>query len=66
MTTAHITVNTFVFCAKHGDEYCQSCCIDHRLTNNARVENELSELEDIFEIGLEVLVCAALFATVLI
>ena len=58
-TAAQITVNAFAFCAKHGDEFCQPCRVDHRLTNNAQVDNELSNLEDIFEIGLEV--CVAFF-----
>ncbi|KAF8690360.1 hypothetical protein AX14_002976, partial [Amanita brunnescens Koide BX004] len=53
MLTLQIIVNSFTFCATHGDEYCQECGVDHRMTNNARVEDDLSKLEDVFEIGLE-------------
>ena len=54
MLTLQIIVNSFTFCATHGDEYCQECGVDHRMTNNAQVEDDLSKLEDVFEIGLEV------------
>ncbi|KAF8347225.1 hypothetical protein F5887DRAFT_882262 [Amanita rubescens] len=53
MSTSQIIVNSFTFCERHGDEYCQSCGVDHRLANNAQVADDLSNLEDVFEIGLE-------------
>lgn len=36
-----IAVNDFFFCAEHGSEYCHTCCCDHRLVNNLRIEDEL-------------------------
>jgi len=60
MSASQIIVNSFTFCERHGDEYCQSCGVDHRLTNNAQVADDLSNLEDVFEIGLEVRVTFSL------
>ncbi|PFH47989.1 hypothetical protein AMATHDRAFT_66382 [Amanita thiersii Skay4041] len=53
MTTSSILVNKFTFCTKHGDELCNLCSVDHRLTNNVQIEDELNNLEDVFEFGLE-------------
>ncbi|KAF4612177.1 hypothetical protein D9613_003990 [Agrocybe pediades] len=38
-----ISVNGFVFCQEHGEEFCHRCCYDHRMTNNYQVEEELGE-----------------------
>ncbi|KAF8637224.1 hypothetical protein AX17_002975 [Amanita inopinata Kibby_2008] len=53
MATPQIVVNDFMFCAEHGDEVCYHCCVDHRLTNNVQIEDELNNLEDVFDFGLE-------------
>ncbi|KXN86953.1 hypothetical protein AN958_09450 [Leucoagaricus sp. SymC.cos] len=49
----HITVNRFTFCAKHGDELCQACCCDHRMSNNVKIEDELKDVEEFLETEVE-------------
>jgi hypothetical protein len=50
----HIKVNCFEFCAKHGDELCQSCCCDHRMSNNVTIEDELGEVSEFLDCEVEV------------
>ncbi|KAF9447779.1 hypothetical protein P691DRAFT_801831 [Macrolepiota fuliginosa MF-IS2] len=48
----HIIVHEFMFCAAHGDEYCQRCCCDHRMVNNVTIEEELGDMSEF--LGFEV------------
>ncbi|KAF5347271.1 hypothetical protein D9756_009964 [Leucocoprinus leucothites] len=48
-----IVVNQFKFCAKHGDELCQSCCCDHRMSNNVTIEEELGDMSEFLETEVE-------------
>lgn len=50
----HITVNQFTFCAEHGDEYCQACCCDHRMSNNVKIDAELHEISEFLDGEVEV------------
>ncbi|KAI8063504.1 hypothetical protein BC940DRAFT_307371 [Gongronella butleri] len=38
-----VTINGFMFCARHGLELCDSCPTDNRSSNNAMVEDSLHE-----------------------
>lgn len=38
-----LTVNDFVFCLDHGFEHCNHCYMDHRMTNNFQIEDELKQ-----------------------
>lgn len=49
-----IVVNQFKFCARHGDELCQTCCCDHRMSNNVMIEEELSHVSEFLETEVEV------------
>ncbi|RDB17539.1 hypothetical protein Hypma_001248 [Hypsizygus marmoreus] len=49
----NIIVNDFMFCQDHGDELCHICCCDHRMTNNIRIEKDLSDMEEFFEFEAE-------------
>jgi len=33
-----ITVNDFVFCKEHGNEYCIRCTVDYRFVNNVNID----------------------------
>lgn len=50
----HIIVNEFKFCAQHGDEYCQTCCCDHRMSNNVTIEEELGHICEFLDCEVEV------------
>lgn len=50
----HIVVNAFMFCAAHGDEYCQMCCCDHRMRNNVTIEDELGDMSEFLGFEVEV------------
>ncbi|KAI9209219.1 uncharacterized protein BJ171DRAFT_485777 [Polychytrium aggregatum] len=39
---ATIFANGFAFCFPHGQEWCHLCCVDHRLTNNVIMEDDLT------------------------
>lgn len=47
-TGVNILVNDFMFCAAHGSEFCLVCFCDHRMCNNIRVEDELSNMSELF------------------
>lgn len=49
-----IFVNQFRFCARHGDELCQTCCCDHRMSNNVTIEEELGDVSEFLETEVEV------------
>ena len=52
----NIIVNNFMFCAKHGSEYCTRCCCDHRMVNNIQVEGDFTdqEREEFDEFGFDI------------
>lgn len=60
----HIVVNAFMFCAAHGDEYCQMCCCDHRMRNNVTIEDELGDMSEF--LGFEVEVSGIVLDNILI
>ncbi|KIY99741.1 hypothetical protein MNEG_8220 [Monoraphidium neglectum] len=44
-SASHGTVRLrgWCFCANHGLEYCHRCCMDFRMCNNVRLQDELTE-----------------------
>ena len=46
----NIVVNDFMFCRDHGKEYCNLCFCDHRMCNNIRIEDEIGELPESFDV----------------
>ncbi|KAI8473701.1 MAG: hypothetical protein J3K34DRAFT_410279 [Monoraphidium minutum] len=49
-----VTLCGWMFCGAHGLEHCHRCTVDHRMTNNVRLENEVTEaeMEKITDYGL--------------
>ncbi|KAH9477840.1 hypothetical protein JR316_0010072 [Psilocybe cubensis] len=47
-----IVANSFVFCKRHGDEYCHLCTYDHRFTNNYQIQDDPA-LADLIENGYD-------------
>ena len=51
----NIIVNEFMFCSRHGDEYCHRCGVDHRFANNYQIQHELGDiLEEVDFFNLDV------------
>jgi hypothetical protein len=40
----NVEINDFMFCAVHGNEYCNHCACDHRMCNNVRIEDQLERV----------------------
>ena len=51
----NIILNDFMFCSRHGHEYCHRCGVDHRFTNNYQIQDELGNiLEEVDFFDLDV------------